>query len=90
MTDEPIYEYVKGKGWVVQNPNVIEYITPLGRRVRITQRDPVAGERWCCGFHDLSDFRDHCSMFEFEDFSPWYEGRFMDPHLTYVTLEAVE
>lgn len=47
MSEEPIYEFVKGKGWVSCTSNVITM--RCGTRVRLELRIPREGEHWDAG-----------------------------------------
>jgi hypothetical protein len=39
MTD-PIYKYVKGEGWVLENVEQFEFTDEMGNRVRLERRPP--------------------------------------------------
>jgi phage terminase large subunit GpA-like protein len=46
MTDEPVYVYVKGQGWIPEPPcESFTGTTKEGYRVTLLRRDPTIGER---------------------------------------------
>jgi hypothetical protein len=58
MTDEPIYNYVPGKGWVVacNNNEILEIVCMRGNRYRLINRKPVTGENYLFKRHDYKDY----------------------------------
>lgn len=65
MTDEPTYEYVKGKGWIVVQVPFVDFIDVYGYPFRIEHRRPNDGEQFVIGFKHwtLADFKTHCECF---------------------------
>lgn len=65
---EPTYEFVKGKGWVLQNPNILNvgYISDTAGQIwKVTAvgNKPTKGLRWDALYsyedHDMKNFEDY-------------------------------
>lgn len=52
MNSEPLYEFVKGKGWVIVNDHVVT--TTYGKTWRLELRKPEPGEH-CCWTYNKTD-----------------------------------
>lgn len=97
---EPTYEYIKGKGWVLQSNTVVTM--QCGTVVRIVPRNPNPGERWqsaSIAMHPsylTTDWQINTALFG-ENISKmkwqYLEGR-NDPcdneRFVYVTIEKIE
>jgi hypothetical protein len=47
MTDDPVYTYIKGEGWVYSNHPTVTLRN--GEKYLIVERTPIAGEKYLCG-----------------------------------------
>lgn len=76
MNDEPIYNYVRGQGWVVSGGRQVKFIDIEGKEWYAVDRMPVVGERWDATNTGLpleervKVYRTH----NVDTFSRWYVG----------------
>lgn len=73
MTEEPIYQYIKGQGWVVTSGLVVK--DRNGKMIRLEKRPPKDGEYWFSGYgtdeeHDYRNM-DHVIKYTLEEFPVW-------------------
>jgi hypothetical protein len=86
---EPIYEYVKGQGWVVGQQEWVYAEGRCGRKFRIVKRKPELGEIYVYSSKmDLETVKEHVSSFRWDKAIVWTENH--DSTRTAVTLELVE
>lgn len=64
VTEEPIYEFVKGKGWVPEG-NIVVFTDQGGNHCHIIKRAPVGNELYVIGALEwqMSDFKTHCEQY---------------------------
>lgn len=85
VTDEPIYEYVKGSGWVVTRTDYVDVTFNVGfgnKKIRIFNRLPEPGEyyysigkgSWVC--NNYKGFAGHCEWVSNDKVSPSSNWRF--------------
>lgn len=65
---EPIYEFVKGEGWVVRNTESAVVTMRCGTVVRIEKRTPQRGEYYCWKSYD---------SWTMEGWANWVKGEYL-------------
>lgn len=96
MTQEPIYEFKRGEGWVIQGG--IHITTKCGKNVRLEMRQPTSHERYMAYYkgdykedHDFQTmFADRAKRKWLTDFPVRYHLDENDPSYTYCTVVPVD
>lgn len=72
---EPIYEFVKGEGWVVKTHDFIYAQDRDGIPVRLVRRRPNEGEPFFFGLRDMTQDINHVGNYALSQFSLWDNTR---------------
>ena len=62
MTDEPVYTFIKGQGWVIKPPCEVVEATAGYYKITLECRNPEPGERWvrCTRHKTAADHWEKC------------------------------